>query len=205
MLSWYIKAWMYTKSLQSCLTLCDPMHLSLPGPSVHGILQARILEWVAISSSRGSSCRDRTDVFCSSCIGTWILFHWTIWEALYPGYNDPEYNVIRTKMKWTCSSLVLRLSQPSLFSLVSPGSLPHWRKHWAFLRVIGCIFIDAPKEFPKVFLLLGNLWLRKSFLIIREASLLAGPFGDASEEREGELENTGGEKRWETMRMFICF
>ena len=39
--------------LQSCLTLCDPMDYSLPGSSVHGIFQARILEWVAISSSRG--------------------------------------------------------------------------------------------------------------------------------------------------------
>ena len=40
------------KSLQSCLTLCDPMDYSLPGSSVNGISQARILEWVAISSSR---------------------------------------------------------------------------------------------------------------------------------------------------------
>ena len=40
---------------QSCLTLCDPMDGSPPGSSVHGILQARILEWVAIPFSRGSS------------------------------------------------------------------------------------------------------------------------------------------------------
>ena len=40
---------------QSCLTLCDPMDHSPQGSSVHGILQARILEWVAISSSRGPS------------------------------------------------------------------------------------------------------------------------------------------------------
>ena len=40
---------------QSCLTLCDPMDCSSPGSSVHGILQARILEWVATSFSRGSS------------------------------------------------------------------------------------------------------------------------------------------------------
>ena len=43
------------KSLQSCLTLCDPMDCSLPGFSAHGILQAVILEWVATSPSRGSS------------------------------------------------------------------------------------------------------------------------------------------------------
>ena len=40
---------------QSCLTLCDPMDFSPPGSSAHGILQARILEWVAVSISRGSS------------------------------------------------------------------------------------------------------------------------------------------------------
>ena len=49
------------KVAQSCPTLCDPVDCSLPGPSVHGILQERILEWVAISFSRGSSRpRDRT-------------------------------------------------------------------------------------------------------------------------------------------------
>jgi len=48
---------------QLCPTLCDPMDCSPPGSSVHGILQARIVEWVAISFSRGSSrLRDRTHV-----------------------------------------------------------------------------------------------------------------------------------------------
>jgi len=42
-------------SIQSCPTLCDPTDCSPPGSSVHGILQARILEWVAISFSRASS------------------------------------------------------------------------------------------------------------------------------------------------------
>ena len=48
---------------QSCLTLCDPMDCSPPGSSAHGILQARILELIAISFSKGSSIsRDRTQV-----------------------------------------------------------------------------------------------------------------------------------------------
>ena len=48
---------------QSCPTLCDPMDCSLSGSSVYGIFQARVLEWVAISVSRGSSRpRDRTRV-----------------------------------------------------------------------------------------------------------------------------------------------
>ena len=50
---------------QSCPTLCDPMDCSLPGSSVYVILQARILEWVAISfSSRSSQPRDETQVSC---------------------------------------------------------------------------------------------------------------------------------------------
>ena len=53
-------SFVHAKSLQLCPTLCDPMDCSPPGSSVHGILQARTLEWVAISSSRGSSQpRDR--------------------------------------------------------------------------------------------------------------------------------------------------
>ena len=52
---------------QSCQALCDPMDGSPPGSSVHGILQVRILEWVAISFSRGSSLpRDRTQVSCTT-------------------------------------------------------------------------------------------------------------------------------------------
>ena len=50
-------AWLVccAQALQSCLTLCDARDCSPPGSSVHGILQASILEWVAISFSRGSS------------------------------------------------------------------------------------------------------------------------------------------------------
>ena len=48
---------MRAKSLQLCPTLCDPVDCTLPGSSVHGILQARTVEWVAMPSSRGSSRR----------------------------------------------------------------------------------------------------------------------------------------------------
>ena len=64
------------KLLQTCLTLCDPMNCSLPGSSVCGISQARILEWVAISSCKGSSRpRDWTCVSNVSCIGRQVLYH----------------------------------------------------------------------------------------------------------------------------------
>ena len=59
----------------SRVQLCEPMHCSLPGSSLHGILHARILEWVAIPSSRGSSqSSDRIWVSYVSCIGTWVLY-----------------------------------------------------------------------------------------------------------------------------------
>ena len=57
------------KLLQSCLTLCDPMDCNSPSSSVHGILQARTLQWLAMPSSRISfQPRDRTHTFC----GSWI-------------------------------------------------------------------------------------------------------------------------------------
>ena len=67
---------MHAQSLQSCLTLCDPTDCSLSGSSVLGILQSRILEWVAMPSSRGSSQpRDRTYIFYVSGIGRQVLYH----------------------------------------------------------------------------------------------------------------------------------
>ena len=69
--------------LQSCLTFCDPMDCNPPGSSVHEIFQARILEWVTISSSRESSQpRDQKQASCISCIGRQTLHHCTTWEAL---------------------------------------------------------------------------------------------------------------------------
>jgi len=72
--------WVHT---QRCPTLCEPMDYSLPGSSVYGILQARILEWVAVPFSRESPYpRDRTSV---SCIGGWIFYHWHTWDVLKKG------------------------------------------------------------------------------------------------------------------------
>ena len=69
-------------SVQLPLMLYDPMDCSQPGSSVYGIFQARILEWVAISYSRGSSpSEDQTYVSYSSCTGRQIIYHCTTWEA----------------------------------------------------------------------------------------------------------------------------
>ena len=64
------------KLLRSSLTACNTMDYSPPGSSVHGILQSRMLEWVGVPFSRGSSrARDETRVSYVSCIGKWVLYH----------------------------------------------------------------------------------------------------------------------------------
>ena len=62
--------------------LCNPMGHNPPSSPVHGVFQARILEWVATSFSKGSSQpRDWICVSCVSCISRQILYHWAIWES----------------------------------------------------------------------------------------------------------------------------
>ena len=63
------------KSLSHVPTLFNSVGCSLPGFSVHGILQARVLEWVAISSSRGSSDPGIKPVSHASWVGGWVLYH----------------------------------------------------------------------------------------------------------------------------------
>ena len=96
---------MCAHSLSHICLFATPRTVALQAPPVHGIFQARILEWVATSSSRGSSCpRDWTHVSCISCIGRWILYHCTTWEAicirvvarscpisLFKGFSRQEY------------------------------------------------------------------------------------------------------------------
>ena len=68
---------------QSCLTHFNHVNYSPPGSSVHGISQARILEWIAMPSSRGSSrCKDQACVSCVYCIKSEFLPHWAI-QAIY--------------------------------------------------------------------------------------------------------------------------
>ena len=75
-----VLTWVCASSvIQSCLTLCDPLDCSPPASSIHGIFQAGIQEWFAVSSSRGSS---RAHVFCVSWVGRQILDNWVTWEAL---------------------------------------------------------------------------------------------------------------------------
>ena len=67
------------------MTLCDPMDYSPAGPSVHGIIQARILEWDAIYSRGSSQPWNRTLISCISWIGKWILYHCATSESKSSG------------------------------------------------------------------------------------------------------------------------
>ena len=86
---------------QSYPTLCYPMDCRPPGSTVHGIFQARILEWVDISYTSGSSQpRDRVCVFCVSCIVKQILYH-------YATCKPPELSLYHKKS--SSAKLLIRL------------------------------------------------------------------------------------------------
>ena len=73
--SWCLVTWL-------CTALCDPLDCSPPGSTVRGVFQARILEWVAIFFSWGSSCpRAQTHISCVSYITGAFFICWAIWEA----------------------------------------------------------------------------------------------------------------------------
>ena len=108
----------HAKSLQSCPTLCHPMDCSPPGSSVHGILQERILEGVAILFSRGSSRpRDRTHISCRSG-GFFTTEPLGFPQTALPVLGPPTPLVYVTSLSWFFS---LTVSVPFVFQ---PPFLP---------------------------------------------------------------------------------
>ena len=119
---------------KSRLTLCNPMVCSPPGSSVLGISQARTLEWVALSFSRGSSHpRDHT---CISCTGRWSLYHWATREAFQ--WHFPSIHHLHIK---TCFGIYFSedltqqpkhpwplLPPQSLMALIQVGILLLWSR-----------------------------------------------------------------------------
>ena len=77
---------------KSCLTLCDLMDCSPPGSSVHGIFQARMWKWVAISFSKVSF--QPTNRTWGSCIGRLILYHWATRETYIITYRHPKETAV---------------------------------------------------------------------------------------------------------------
>ena len=136
-------------SVQSCPTLCDPMDCSLPGSSVHRISQGRILEWVAISSSRVSSQpRDRIHISCVSCIGRQILYYCATWKALdklrdepksasvilcpsFSSSNTGNYNHQRASVSLGCYKLQMWWAEISCMGS-GPG---HWSRYGVLCKL----------------------------------------------------------------------
>ena len=95
-----------TRNTSSVWLFCDLVVYSPPGSSIHGIFQARILECVAISSSRGSSrSKDQTHVSCVSCPGRWVLLHWR-------HLGSPTFRQGCFTLQWTAQRSDERLRSP---------------------------------------------------------------------------------------------
>ena len=152
----------------SCPTLCDPMDCSQPGFSIHGILQARMLEWVAMPFSRGSSQpRDQTQV---SCIGGLVLHQLSYKGSPASGRGYINFFRQRGRVPWGRSlrmSVVVQSLNQSCLTLCDPMDcsmlgfpvlhcLPefyqtpvHWVQ-WCHPTISSSIafFSCCPKSFP---------------------------------------------------------
>ena len=115
-----VRACMRAQLLQSCPTLCDSRDCSQPGFSVHGILQARILEGVAMHSSRGSSPpSNQTRISCLSCIADRIF---TSTSFFFYRFFQNDYQKLMSsanRNSFTSSFLILMpfIAFPGLFAL----------------------------------------------------------------------------------------
>ena len=123
-----VKKWSEVEVTQSCLTLCDPM-----GYTVHGILQARILEWVAFPFSRGSSQpRDKTQV--SHSAGRFFT-NWAIRKALKT--SDQICSQIHNGILWTFFDC-LRTYYPTFHILIYSleNCPPQEKEHESCMREV---------------------------------------------------------------------
>ena len=115
--------------VKSCPTLCDPMICGPPGSSVHGISQASILEWVAISFCKGSfQPRDQIRV---PCIGRQIFYCWVTREALT--------RILLSNKKWW-----ILINTKTCMSLKEMVLKPWWNHNWSLLFVWNFFQLDKP-------------------------------------------------------------
>ena len=125
--NWYsycVYKYVYVCSVaESCPTVCHPTDCSLPGSSVHGIFQARILVWVAISHSKRSSwARDWKCNFCVSCTGKQRR-QWHPTPVLLPGKSHGWRSLVGCS-PWGCWVGHDWATSLSLFTSM------HWRRKW---------------------------------------------------------------------------
>ena len=125
----------------SCPTLCDPIDCNPPDSSVHGIFQAGILEWVAISFSRGSSRpRDRTHI---SCTGKWFLYYTATREAPRP---TPPWKLALMNNIFLLSKDFETKS--SLFNFFPPLASLSWgiNLKWIYEFLLGVIGVSGSRK-----------------------------------------------------------
>ena len=123
---------------KSCPTLCNAMDCSLPGSSVHGIFQVRILEWVAISFSRVSfKPKNETLNSCVYWIGRWIICHWTTWEARGQNIKCDKITILNDYFVTTVTE---KKKNTHLVTFVKVEYFcPHWRTQYFLVHKIFCL------------------------------------------------------------------
>ena len=140
------------------MSLCNPMDCSLPGFSFHGIFQARILEWVAISySGESSQPKSQTQVSCISCIGRLILYHCATWEdppkfkcqflySVWANFSislNHSFLLEKTSTTVVCTALNSWKDRMRLY-IWSTWCLVHWEQPLLEgLEVVAVVFVDA--------------------------------------------------------------
>ena len=121
---------MSTKSLQSCPTLSDPTDCSPPGSSVREILQSRILEWVAMPFSRGSSRpRDWSCVSYVSRMGRWVLYHYHHLGSLR-SINQISKHIVSFGFTIMVSLIWVQLSSFLEKEMATHSSILAWEIPW---------------------------------------------------------------------------
>ena len=136
----------------SCLTLWDHMDCSPPGFSVHGILQARVLEWVAMPSSRESSWpRDQTHVLYISCIGRQVLYH-----LVPPVWKRPTFCGLWYRINYIFKAyfVVSFESVHHVYHPVSGVGSTQWFTPWFSNPLLCCLksnlYMNGPEVSPRV-------------------------------------------------------
>ena len=155
---------------KSGLTFCNPIDCSLPGLSVHGISQARILEWVAISFSRGSSWpRDWSHVYCVSCIGRQILYRWaTLGVPQSPPHT--RRGIVSCELWWLVTLGPQRQASNWEKEIIFPDFLILWKVRVGKINCLNIEFTNfvficpsSLEQFLQQEISLAEEWSRENF------------------------------------------
>ena len=154
--------------VQFSQSICNPMDCSLPGFSIHEIFPAGILEWVAISSSRGSS--QPRDWTWASCIGKLNLYHWAPWEAPYSNIKSCLVTLGMEKTDSTMRMTQIREWGSSAGSQAVP--------HSCHLETLSCLLTVSQARMHRLSTARSILWAS------RACKELQSQVSDSSQQKE---------------------